>query len=196
MITIDQYKKEERKQTIHRSINTALSVVIVVFGFFFIKAQVTPMYEQLTGITEQKQINKMIYSEIVQINADEGYRRCVYNDTEGYPTVGWGHKLLPHEKFKCIDPTYAVALLRKDYEYAKRDVKSRYPWANDDLQLVLINMTFNMGAIGLSKFEDTLAFLKAEEYDLAAGELLDSKYARKLPRRASSMAVRIMRLQQ
>ena len=87
-MNIDQYKREERKQTIHRSFNTILSVVILVFGFFFIKAQLTPVYESIAGITEQKQVNKMIYSEIATVGEDEGYRRCVYKDILGYETVG------------------------------------------------------------------------------------------------------------
>ncbi len=192
MLTTDQYKKEERKQTIHRSINTILSVVIVVFGFFFIKQQLTPVYEQLTGITEQRQIQ----SEIVQIAKDEGYRRCVYKDTRGLDTVGFGHLLRANEKYKCINPHLAVKLLRKDYTEAQTSVERRYPWADGEVKLVLINMSYNLGSTRLSKFKQTLAAMKAKDYDRAAGEMLDSIYARQVPNRAALMSVRIMRLKQ
>jgi len=195
MLTKDQYDKEERKQTVHRGLNTLLICVVLVLGVFFIKNQITPLYERISGIEEQRAINTMISSEIVQIGRNEGYRRCVYKDTKGIDTVGWGHRMLPHEKFKCIDSHYAVELLRKDYKYAQEDVWKRYPWANMEVRLILINMTFNMGSEGVANFEKTLAYLKEGEYDKAAGEVLDSQYAIDVPNRAALMATRMMALQ-
>ena len=87
MMTKDEYLKEERKQTIHRSANTLLMVLVLVLGFFFVRSEVTPVYERLTGIEQQRQIQ----TEIEQIVKDEGYRRCVYNDSLGLPTIGFGH---------------------------------------------------------------------------------------------------------
>jgi lysozyme len=192
MFTKEEYEKAERSQTLHRSMNTILLVLVLILGFFFVKSEVQPLYQEITGVTEQRAIE----SEIVQIVEDEGYKRCVYKDSLGLPTVGFGHLMLPTETFKCIDSHYAVKLLRKDYTDAQLDVETRYPWADSDVKLVLINLTFNMGSTRLSKFTKTLSHLKDGEHDLAAGELLDSVYARQVPRRASMMAARIMRLQQ
>lgn len=189
-LTKEQYENSERNQTLHRTLNTLLSVAVLVLGLFFVQAKLTPLYEQVSGITQEKAIK----SEIVQIVSDEGYRRCVYKDSRGLDTVGFGHLMTKDDNFKCIDTHHAVALLRKDYQEAKEDVERRYPWAEDDVQLVLINMTFNMGSTRLSKFHKTLNHMKKEEWDKAAGEVLDSAYARQVPRRASMIAARLMRL--
>lgn len=36
---------------------------------------------------------------LLLIKQSEGYRKCVYKDCAGYPTIGYGHKLLPGEEF-------------------------------------------------------------------------------------------------
>lgn len=189
-ITNEEYQREERSQTIHRSVNTMLSTLVLILGFFFIQSTVTPIYEQLSGLKQEK----IIQSEIAQVVEDEGYKRCVYKDSLHLPTVGFGHLMLPTDNFTCIDPHYAVALLRKDYISASNDVEKRYPWAEDDVRLLLINLTFNMGPTRLAKFTGTLRALELKDYDKAAGELLDSTYAKQVPHRAARIAGRIMRL--
>ena len=46
----------------------------------------------------------------------EGCDLCVYKDVEGNPTIGYGHLILPGEKFNIISPQEAEALLAKDVE--------------------------------------------------------------------------------
>lgn len=191
-LTQKQYEQQEKGQTIHRSINSLLSVLVLILGIYFVQAQVAPLYDRVTGIEQQR----VVQSEIAQIVEDEGYRRCVYNDSRGLATVGFGHLMTKADNFKCIEPQYAVDLLRKDYRLATKDVEKRYPWAEGEVKLILINLSFNMGANRLAKFKETLRYLKLKQYDKAAGELLDSRYARQVPHRAARMAGRVMRLEQ
>lgn len=194
-LTRKEYFDRENKQKIHRGLNTLSTVLVVIFIVMFIGSKLRPLYEDISGIREQRVLQEEVYSEIEQVGTDEGYRRCVYKDSLGYDTIGWGHLMLPHETYTCIDPHYAVKLLRKDYTNAEGEVLTRYPWANEDVKLILINMTFNMGSDRLSKFKKTLEYLEDEKYDLAAGEVLDSTYAKQVPNRAARIATRIMRLQ-
>jgi GH24 family phage-related lysozyme (muramidase) len=190
-MNIDQYKREERKQTIHRSFNTILSVVILVFGFFFIKAQLTPVYESIAGITEQRVERK----EISTIFTDESLRLCQYNDSLGNATIGVGHLVLKSDNMpRCITTKEAITLLQKDYQYAKSNVEKRYPWADGDTKRILINMSFQLGESRLSKFKETLKYLEAKKYYLAAGEVLDSNLYKQTPRRLERHVSRILSL--
>jgi len=181
----------ERTQTLHRTLNTVLLGTVVVFGAVQFKEFSTEIYEDMSGITEQR----VAESEIVQIAADEGYRPCAYKDSLGLTTIGFG--TLVHgkmDKGECIDGHEARELLREHYEISKQSVEKRYPWAEDGAKLVLINLTYNMGETRLAKFKKTLKHLEAMECDLAAGELLNSRYAHQVPNRAGRMAGRIMGL--
>lgn len=180
----DTYLKNEKLQTIHRSINTFLTLLVVVIGFKVL----TPIYDDLSGLKAER----IVQSEIAQIVEDEGYRAKPYKDSLGKWTIGFGHLIKEGESFDDLTPHKAVEMLRKDYAKASEDVDRIYPWAAGEVRLVLINMTYQLGSNGLSKFEKTIRYLKSNQYDLAAGEMLTSKWAIQTPRRASRLAGRIM----
>lgn len=183
------YEDAERSQTAHRTINSLLSVVVLVLGYFFLQSQLKPLYEDISGITEQR-VEK---EEIAQIFNDESLRLCQYKDSIGHATIGVGHLVLESDNLdKCITTHKAIELLVKDYRYAKANVERRYPWAEDEVKLILINMTFQLGENRLAKFEKTLGYLKNKEYQLAAGEVLDSTMYRQAPRRLERHAARIL----
>jgi len=154
-------------------------------------------YNKFKSLDETKIKN----SEIAQIVADEGFKRCAYLDSLGKATIGFGHLLTKDDKLykqfhneQCITAVQAVELLRIDYNYAEEAVEDNYPWAKDDVKLVLTNMTYQLGVTGVSKFKLSIALLKAKNYDEAAGELLNSKWAAQTPSRAARLAGRIMAL--
>ena len=57
---------------------------------------------------------------------------------------------------------------------------------------VLVNMVFNLGRPRLSKFKNMLAAVNANDYHLAAEEMIDSKWYRQVGRRSEEL-VEIMR---
>lgn len=192
-ISKSEYKQSEKKQTIHRSLNTILAIGVLVMGVLMINPVIestNDLYEQVSGIEAQK----IVDSEIAQIVADEGYRSRPYKDSRGLWTIGFGHLIKKGEKFKDLTPHKAVEMLRKDYKYASDSVENKYPWAEGEVKLVLINMTFQMGVSGVSKFENTISYMEQGKYDKAAGEMLDSKWASQTPNRAARLAGRIMKL--
>lgn len=131
-------------------------------------------------------------SEIAQLVQDEGYKQCIYDDSRGFKTIGFGHLMLPTDNFKCISPKQAVQLLMQDYAKAEASVDSIYYWASGEVRLVLINMTYQMGTTGVSRFKKSLECMQDEEYTCAAVELLDSRWAAQTPSRASRLAGRIL----
>lgn len=179
----------------HRYLNTILIVIVlcvVSIGGYAVNYK----FQELD-------VQDQVRSEIAQLAADEGYRSCAYLDSLGKATIGFGHLLTKddalYNKRKvsgklCINPIDAVEQLRADYDYASNAVAVHYSWADEDVKLVLTNMTFQLGVEGLSKFTKTLVYLRKEEYDLAASELLNSIWANQTPNRAGRLAGRIMAL--
>jgi len=191
MITKEEYESLERSQTVHRTFNSLLSVLVLVLGYFFIQAELKPIYEDLSGITEQR-IEK---EETSQIFNDESLRLCQYKDSLGNATIGVGHLVLERDNLpQCITSHQAIELLMKDYRYAKENVEKRYPWAEGEVKLILVNMTFQLGENRLAKFQQTLLHLKNKEYQLAAGEVLDSALYKQTPKRIERHAARILSL--
>ena len=177
----------EREQTRHRKINTIIGVALSLM----LSTSMVWAYNKFEALDAEQ----VVISEIAQIVADEGYKKCVYKDSRTFPTVGFGHLILPTDDIdKCITPKEAVRLLREDYYSASESVDNRYLWAHGEVRLVLINMTYQMGSTGVSKFKITLEHLQDENYDAAATELLDSTWANQTPSRAARLAGRIMGL--
>lgn len=193
VISKSEYRQSEKKQTIHRSLNTILAIGVLVMGILMINPVIestNDLYEQVSGIEAQK----IVDSEIAQIVADEGYRSRPYKDSRGLWTIGFGHLIKEGENFKDLTPHKAVEMLRKDYKYASDSVENKYPWAEKETRLVLTNMTFQMGVNGVSKFKNTLTHLENKEYDEAASEMLDSRWCSQTPNRCSRLAGRILAL--
>ena len=110
----------------------------------------------------------------------------------GLQTIGFGHLMLPTDNFKCITAEKAVELLYQDYAYAETSVGTKYPWADGETRLVLINMTYQMGQTGVSKFKKALQCMKDYRYMCATIELLNSRWASQTSLRASRLAGRIL----
>ena len=65
------------------------------------------------------------------------------------------------------------------------------PWVEESnivVQTVIINMCYQMGVSGTMKFKKALSAMKNGEWDTAANELLDSRWARQTPNRANELA--------
>mgnify|MGYP001101913895 FL=1 len=68
------------------------------------------------------------------------------------------------------------------------------PWASsldNQRKEVLVELAFQMGLPNLLKFKRMLAAMKDGEFEKAAAELLDSKYAGQTPARSERYAKRI-----
>jgi lysozyme len=179
--------KNEKAQAIHRCLNTVLMLLVVYIGFSSLK----PLIDDISGLKAER----VTKSEIAQIVMDEGYRSKPYEDSLGKLTVGFGHLIQQGESFSDLTPHKAVEMLRHDYADSQDSVLRLYPWAQGEVGLVLINMTYQLGATGLSEFTKTISYLKDSKYDLAAGEMLNSRWAMQTPSRASRLAGRIMAIE-
>ena len=58
----------------------------------------------------------------------------------------------------------------------------------EDIQMVVIEMCYQIGVTGVSKFKKTLSYLQEKEWGQASVEMLDSKWAKQTPTRANKLS--------
>lgn len=125
-----------------------------------------------------------------QLKRQEGYRFSAYQDTNGYVTIGYGH-MIDEKRGGGISERVAELLLDDDIYEARKQLDRVYPWANSIKQQryeVLVNMVFQMGISGFGSFRRMLAHLQKADYAKAADEMLDSKWAKNHPLRATELS--------
>ena len=128
----------------------------------------------------------MILSKLKEdIKADEGLVLHEYKDNLGYSAIGYG-RLIDERRGGGISQEEADYLLTNDIlrvieQLATRTNLTSYPAA---VQHALINMAFQLGVNGLLGFEKMWAHLDNHDYEAAADEALDSRWATQTPARA------------
>jgi len=125
------------------------------------------------------------------LKAEEGFVAHCYICTAGAHTVGYGRNI-DADGGIGISEDEADHLLRNDID---RTIKECQQWAwFDDLdparQSVVVQLCFQLGRPRLSQFKRMLSALSQQppDYNLAAAELLDSRFANEVPARAARLA--------
>lgn len=123
------------------------------------------------------------------IERHEGRVPHAYQDSEGYWTIGVGH-LIDQRKGGGLPPHIIDYLLRYDLERVLAQARQLDVW--DDLdevrRAVIVDMIFNLGMNGFLGFRRMRAAMESGDYEEAAREMLDSKWARQVGRRALTLA--------
>ena len=133
------------------------------------------------------------------VKKHEGYRNKVYLDTLGKRTVGVGHLCVEDfwEDDKEYDEEFLMNILKDDLknaiEGAERLLKD-CPVLDDLAKEIIIEMVFQLGETGVSKFKNMIKALKIPDYQTAAIEMLDSKWAKQTPNRAAAMSAEMAAL--
>lgn len=118
---------------------------------------------------------------------DEGLRTKPYTDTVGKLTIGVGRNL----DDVGISRREALMLLDNDLAWVFDDLDRNLPWWRrmpEPAQRALANMALNLGYPRLSAFRNMLSALQAMDYETAAEECLDSKWARQVGDRSKRIA--------
>ena len=129
------------------------------------------------------------------VKKHEGYRNKVYLDTLGKRTVGVGHLCVEDfwEDDKEYEEKFLMEILQKDLQQAIRGARSLmedHGCADIDEQAeeILIEMVFQLGMTGVSKFKKMWKALAEKNYIGASYEMLDSRWSKQTPNRAKAMA--------
>jgi len=127
---------------------------------------------------------------IEQLKIHEGMKLKPYKCTAGKLTIGIGRNL----EDVGISEDEANMLLRHDIQEATRQLLHAFPWMGDfnDARIsAMINFTFNVGIGTVKKFENTLSYMQSGDWDKAADEMMDSRWARQVGNRAVEVTEQI-----
>lgn len=123
------------------------------------------------------------------LKREEGFSAHAYLCSENRLTIGYGRNVDELGGIG-ISPDEADLLLRNDIDRTIAECE-QWEWFGDlqpAQQSVLIQLCFQLGYPRLTKFKRMLAALAEQDYDTAADELLDSRFAEQVPRRANRLA--------
>jgi lysozyme len=131
------------------------------------------------------------------IKLEEGCRLTAYKDSVGVWTIGHGFNLEAHgyDKAECAGLTWtqeqADAALHDEIDLVIAQIDRRWPdWIKlDDVrQAAIVSSVYQLGAPGAAHFLATIAAIQAHDWELAARQMLLSKWARQTPKRAARNA--------
>jgi lysozyme len=130
---------------------------------------------------------------ISSLETDEGLSLVIYKDSTGNDTIGYGHKLLPHESqlfVNGITQAQAVVLLQNDIKnvVSHLSIFPAFPALNDTRQRVIAEMAFNLGIEGLGGFHKMWYDLSQNDFVAASNDMLSSLWASEVKGRANELA--------
>ncbi len=138
-----------------------------------------------------------------QLKIDEGVKYEVYNDHLGYPTFGIGHLVVEgdEEHGKPVGTPVSEERVNSvfDSDVATYISESKKVFPNleslpEEAQQVIVNMCFNMGAPRLGQFKKFIAGVNSGDWNTAAVEMMDSRWAKQVGVRAERLRDRIKAL--
>ena len=136
----------------------------------------------------------MGYNDLkARIKKHEGYRDTIYKDSLGFSTIGYGHLVLQTDRYEK-GVTYRKKDLEKVFDTDFNTAKSNANQLIEGLPIhhqakcVIIEMVFQLGIGGVSKFKKMWKALKQNNYQIASEEMLDSRWAKQTPKRAEELS--------
>lgn len=126
---------------------------------------------------------------IEMIKQHEGVVPHAYQDSRGYWTIGVG-RLIDKSLDGGLSDAEIDYLLANDIKRCRAEAE-QYPWfnkMNEPRQAVILSMLFNLGKPRFDKFQNMQAALLVGDYTLASHEMLDSRWASQVGRRAIEMS--------
>lgn len=125
---------------------------------------------------------------------EEGFSNTPYICTEGYVTIGYGSKLsvkgAPLELFTLtVSKKTAQCMLEEHLRDVDKYLSTKpLSCTNKDRYTILQSMCYQLGSSGLNGFKNMWKAIENSDWEEAAKQALDSKWARQTPERANRHA--------
>ena len=121
------------------------------------------------------------------IKESEGFRSTVYKCTAGHDTIGYGFAI----KDLHLTKDDCDMILERKIADLKIRVNNKFPFLADlpeAVQDVVIECCYQLGVSGFSNFKKTIEYLMQKDFENAAIEMLDSRWAKQTPNRAKKLS--------
>ena len=128
-----------------------------------------------------------------RIKKHEGFVNKIYLDSLGKATIGYGHLITPNDNFE-EGVEYSKELLdevfNRDFLIAKRNADELLQDISivENAHGIIIEMVFQLGKTGVSKFKKMFTALSVGDYNEAANQMLDSQWRKQTPKRCEELA--------
>ncbi len=129
-------------------------------------------------------------SLIDSIKQHEGYVGIVYKDSLGIDTIGYGFTIKDLE----LDEDICEIILERKLKELETRVNLKFKWfmyMPQEIKDVVMEMCYQLGVGGVSKFKKTIAYLQNKQWEEASVEMLDSLWAKQTPNRAKELSNRV-----
>lgn len=132
------------------------------------------------------------------IKANEGFRRCIYKDKFGNPTIGYGHLINSKDIFyirKRYSKKFLTEIFYSDLRGAILSFKKYYQYKvlPDHVQKVIIEMIFQLGIKKVVKFKKFNFYIRNKQLYLAALEMIKSRWYQQTPNRVDRLTAILLR---
>jgi len=131
-------------------------------------------------------MSRHVYLATSLLKAHEGLRLKPYRCTAGKLTIGYGRNL----DDVGIETEEAEHMLSNDIAHCEADLMEFGYWhgLNENQKAALIDMRYCLGPGGYRQFSKMGAALHAGDFDEAARQVLDSRFATQVGQRAVDIA--------
>lgn len=127
-----------------------------------------------------------------RIKINEGYSNKPYRDQLGFYTIGYGHLIRKNENkyFKKIyNKKYFESIFDKDFNEALNQYNTQFKKKHHGQKEkeLLIEMIYQLGPKGLSKFKKLLSYLNSKQKYMTCLEMIDSLWYQQTPKRVENL---------
>jgi len=138
--------------------------------------------------------NKLVKKILDHIKEYEGYSNVLYKCTSNKWTIGYGRNL----QDVGISKDEAEYMLNNDVDIAIQELEDNFDLWNlpEAAQIVLVDMCYNLGLTKLLDFKLMLKAIQDDDWQEAAHQLMSSKYASQVKRRARFNAALLLSCEQ
>ena len=139
------------------------------------------------------QLNNLRHLNLIKrIKKNEGFSSAPYKDQLGFLTIGYGHLILPNEKYLAENKISKRKLERifiQDFKSATKDYRKylKKNTSNRKDEELLIEMVFQMGIIKVLKFKNLLGNMKKNNKHLVCFEMMKSLWYNQTPKRVKEL---------
>lgn len=124
-------------------------VCAILMFLLFLKIENNNLYKRnysKINYTFEENDSLKIYNECIKELKDrEKFVSKVYKCPAGYKTIGYGHRLLKGEKFKIIDTTKAIQILKEDFNKALKEINNKFKDSSYNWKLAHAHASFCLG---------------------------------------------------
>jgi len=129
---------------------------------------------------------------IKRIKKNEGFSSAPYKDQLGFLTIGYGHLILPNEKYLAENKISKHKLERifiQDFKSATKDYRKylKKNTSNRKDEELLIEMVFQMGLKRVLKFRNLLDNMRKKNKHLVCFEMMNSLWYKQTPKRVKAL---------